>query len=324
LRRNSNAESPGRKDNIFNLKECGIRYCIAWLLCYHVSGLIEKKGDKWDVMNYLEAAIKILEEAGRPLSFKQITAMALERDWIEEQGSDPSSVMNSLIMQDLKMKGTTSDFSRIGSGMFTLRKLVYRTTPKPEVKPRHERPQRGLKSKQTDHAPRAQKRSPPSKQPKTVRKTETEQRGMSPLSTNQKLQNQLKLLGTLLGYRVQEIDLSDGQTSCMGWRLNNNPELAFILWIRENFDMKKGITDLLALNYHKVIIIVSEGDVGNATVFMDNTDAKDRMDIISVNRLDELATDGIRFMEFYQRLRDCRPFRERGEFLENSLSQKES
>ena len=46
-------------------------------------------------MNYLEAAIKILEEYGRPLGYKQIAAIALERDWIEPQKPDSGSVMNS-------------------------------------------------------------------------------------------------------------------------------------------------------------------------------------------------------------------------------------
>ena len=80
-------------------------------------------------MTYPEAALKILEEAGRPLDYQQITALALERTWIEPQGPDPASIMNTLIMQDLKTKGVRSEFSRLGPGTYALRKLVYKAVP---------------------------------------------------------------------------------------------------------------------------------------------------------------------------------------------------
>lgn len=77
-------------------------------------------------MNYLEATIKILEEAGRPLSCQQIAAIALERNWVESPNGDFSGILNTLMLQDLKSRGVNSDFSRIGPRTYTLRRMVYK------------------------------------------------------------------------------------------------------------------------------------------------------------------------------------------------------
>jgi len=268
-------------------------------------------------MNYLEAAIKILEEYGRPLGYKQIAAIALERDWIEPQKPDSGSVMNSLIMQDLKMKGMASDFSRIGPGTFTLRKLIYQAAPEPEKKaasPRGDRRSDDGRRREPSKAP-APRRTPAKGATGEARPAETM------ATAHRELWKQLERVGTLLGFRAMPLRLPDENAPCLVWYRQGNPELAFTIWTTEGGDMQKVTLDLLALNFHKVVVVCGEPDAGAVQVFAENHAEKDRLEIVAMGPLAEWAVQGRRFLEWGQHLQDCRPYRERKRFLlENTPS----
>ncbi len=275
-------------------------------------------------MNYLEAAIKILDETQRPLTYKQITAIATERNWIEHQNPDPGTVMNSLIMQDLKMKGTRSEFSRIGPGTYTLRRLVYGIEPEEEPKPAPRTQRRSRPGSETDKRPTSSGRSSRSATPAKPRSSSSRVTTPAPQPASRpqsspSLWDLMETLGTLMGYKIAAVILPDNNTRCMGWQIGGNPELSFILWTPQGTDMEKGIADLLALNYHKVVVMVPDADQTAAESFLRGLAILDKTDLVPLGQLEEFVQTGIRYMEFYNRLCDCRPMGERKKFLRDLL-----
>lgn len=340
-------------------------------------------------MTYPEAALKILEEAGRPLTYQQITAIAMERNWIEPQGTEPAGMMNTLIMQDLKTKGTRSEFSRISPGTYTLRKLIYKnvpdlddkpaspngnTAPGKSVSPRagHHKGATGKGASAKDAQPKSDrrghgaKRQPPPKNydqqqplrnydsPALARNYDQQQplRNYDPLPKNydsppklydppppqkpyeppkkayeaprtapattvnrKELWEIMESVGTLMGYKIQPVLLSDRKTNCMGWHIAGNPELAFILWVPEGTDMPQGVHELIGLNYHKVIVMADEDQMPFTEVFVEGIAAKDKVDIVPLGYLLEKARRGIQYMEFYNHLCDCRPLKDRKSYV---------
>ncbi|MBN2432219.1 MAG: winged helix-turn-helix domain-containing protein [Acidobacteria bacterium] len=262
-------------------------------------------------MNYLEAAIRILEEFGRPLGYKEIAAIALERDWIEPQKPDSGSVMNSLIMQDLKMKGMASDFSRIGPGTFTLRKLIYQPASEPEKKAPASRAAR----RPTEGRRRESAKSPSPRLTPEKGAAAAPPRGEAMATAHKELWKQLERVGSLLGFRALPLRLTDEPAPCLTWHLHGNPELAFTIWVTEGADMQKVTLYLLALNFHKVVVIAGESDAGAVRVFAENHAERDRLEIVALDQLADWAAQGTQFLEIGQRLRDCRPYRERQGFL---------
>jgi hypothetical protein len=71
------------------------------------------------MVEYRPAAIKILTEAQKPLSAKEITEIAIKRNLIRPGGNTPIKSMYSLLYRDAK-KGEGSDFAMQGS-LFYLR-----------------------------------------------------------------------------------------------------------------------------------------------------------------------------------------------------------
>lgn len=58
------------------------------------------------------AAITILSEAQKPLHYKEVTRLALEKGILETEGATPDASMNAQIVMDIKHKGKLSDFVR--------------------------------------------------------------------------------------------------------------------------------------------------------------------------------------------------------------------
>src|SRR5215207_9353489 len=75
-------------------------------------------------MSYADAAYAVLESARRPLHYRDLSRLAIERKLIEPQGKTPEATMNAIIAVDIKRKGTRSRFIRIGRGVFGLRSLA--------------------------------------------------------------------------------------------------------------------------------------------------------------------------------------------------------
>ena len=72
-------------------------------------------------MSYLDAAYSLLQEAGKPLHYRDLTRAAIERKLIEPEGATPEATMNARLASEIKKKGANSRFTRSGPGVFTLR-----------------------------------------------------------------------------------------------------------------------------------------------------------------------------------------------------------
>ena len=66
------------------------------------------------------AAIQILKKAGKPLHYKEITKLALEKNILETHGKTPAASMNAQIVTDINAKGHNSDFIKTAPAMYTL------------------------------------------------------------------------------------------------------------------------------------------------------------------------------------------------------------
>jgi restriction system protein len=75
-------------------------------------------------MTFLDAAYKILIEAGQPLHYREITRRALEQGLIESKGQTPEATINAQLAVNTKRAeegGPLSRFVRVGWGVFGLR-----------------------------------------------------------------------------------------------------------------------------------------------------------------------------------------------------------
>ena len=69
---------------------------------------------------YLDAAAKVLEDAGKSLHYKEITLRAITRKLIIPGGKTPADSMNSRISVDIKNNGVVSRFVRTKAGVYGL------------------------------------------------------------------------------------------------------------------------------------------------------------------------------------------------------------
>lgn len=66
------------------------------------------------------AAIEILSEVKKPLHYKDITRLALEKGILETDGATPDASMYAQIITDIKNKGAASDFIKKDKATFAL------------------------------------------------------------------------------------------------------------------------------------------------------------------------------------------------------------
>ena len=71
-------------------------------------------------MSALEAALKVLQEAGAPLHYREITRRILAAKLWSTSGRTPSATVNAQLAVDVKMYGKASSFRRCGRGVFAL------------------------------------------------------------------------------------------------------------------------------------------------------------------------------------------------------------
>lgn len=72
-------------------------------------------------ITFIKAAYYILKEKGIPLTPKEITKIALERNFIKTSGKTPAATMAAQLYVDTNKKGSDSLFTRIGRGKFGLK-----------------------------------------------------------------------------------------------------------------------------------------------------------------------------------------------------------
>jgi restriction system protein len=75
-------------------------------------------------MSYAEAAYSVLQKAGKPLHYRELTRAAIEQRLIEPEGKTPEATMNAILAVDIQRKGASSRFARTGRGFFALREAV--------------------------------------------------------------------------------------------------------------------------------------------------------------------------------------------------------
>ena len=72
-------------------------------------------------VTFFEAALAVLERAGEPLHYKEITRRALDEGLITSEGQTPEATMYAFVSVDLKRMGDESRFRRIRPGVIALR-----------------------------------------------------------------------------------------------------------------------------------------------------------------------------------------------------------
>lgn len=72
-------------------------------------------------MNFTEAAVQVLSEAGTPLHFREITQRAIDQNLVEIQGLTPWNSMNGALRRLIRAQGTRSPVVSLGEGKFALR-----------------------------------------------------------------------------------------------------------------------------------------------------------------------------------------------------------
>jgi hypothetical protein len=71
-------------------------------------------------MSGLDAAAKVLEEAGEPLSCKAIVERAFEAGYWRSDGKTPAATVYSAILREIARKGEGSRFRKVARGRFAL------------------------------------------------------------------------------------------------------------------------------------------------------------------------------------------------------------
>jgi HB1, ASXL, restriction endonuclease HTH domain len=79
----------------------------------------KRKGTKARRLSALDAAAKVLQEAGKPLSCPEmIEAMAAKRYWKSPAGKTPASTLYSAIAREIAIKGKEARFQKAERGKF--------------------------------------------------------------------------------------------------------------------------------------------------------------------------------------------------------------
>ena len=68
----------------------------------------------------LDAAAKVLAEAGQPLSCKTIVNMMLEKGYWQTKGQTPAATIYAAIIREISKKGDTARFRKVERGKFTI------------------------------------------------------------------------------------------------------------------------------------------------------------------------------------------------------------
>jgi len=72
-------------------------------------------------MSGLDAAAKVLADAGEPLNSKTIVERAIERGLWKSGGKTPSATVYAAMLREIQKKGDASRFAKTERGMFTIK-----------------------------------------------------------------------------------------------------------------------------------------------------------------------------------------------------------
>jgi restriction system protein len=71
-------------------------------------------------MSALRAVEQLLQNEGKPLHYREITRLIIERGLWRSDGKTPAATVNALLAVDIKRRGAQSRFRRVGKGIFGL------------------------------------------------------------------------------------------------------------------------------------------------------------------------------------------------------------
>jgi hypothetical protein len=72
-------------------------------------------------LNALDAAIRVLREAKKPLTCQEIIDRMIKRKLWRTEGATPQNTLNAAIQRDAKANGEKSRFVKTGRGLFAAR-----------------------------------------------------------------------------------------------------------------------------------------------------------------------------------------------------------
>src|SRR6476619_4358755 len=72
-------------------------------------------------MTFTEAAAEVLRLAGKPLHYKEITELAIEKNLLSHVGKSPEVTMGARLAALLKKEDKTQSIVRVKPGVFALR-----------------------------------------------------------------------------------------------------------------------------------------------------------------------------------------------------------
>src|SRR5690606_24586127 len=71
-------------------------------------------------MTFTEAAVQVLRLVGKPLHYKEITDVAIEKDLLSHVGKSPEVTMGARLAAVVKKGGEDNPLSRVKPGVFAL------------------------------------------------------------------------------------------------------------------------------------------------------------------------------------------------------------
>jgi len=80
------------------------------------------------------SAVIILTEANKPLHYKEITRLALDKGILETEGATPDASMNAQIVMDIKHNGKLSNFIKTAPSTYTINPNKPKTIKEPSSK----------------------------------------------------------------------------------------------------------------------------------------------------------------------------------------------
>lgn len=82
-------------------------------------------------LSAIDAALKVLQDAGTPLHYQEITKRVLTAGLWKTEGKTPDATINARLAVDVKKNGPASAFRRAGRGVFALNTERTDPTPRP-------------------------------------------------------------------------------------------------------------------------------------------------------------------------------------------------
>jgi hypothetical protein len=82
--------------------------------------IIDKDEKKDGKMSGLDAAAKVLTEAGEPLNTKTMVERAIEKGYWTTNGKTPAATIYAAIIREIAVKGSAARFAKADRGMFKI------------------------------------------------------------------------------------------------------------------------------------------------------------------------------------------------------------